>query len=190
MITPPPRLQVRYRQDRLTSAEILFLPPSSMIRCSASQASHASVPLARIWPGSSTTADRWPMVAMVPLSLYPNGSVGRPTCSRLIWFAACRPCWIAGCATCGEGLLSTSPISPTANTRSWPTTRRSGSVRTRPPRPVGRPSLPTHSGAATPAARTSRLRGDQHLVRGYLLDLGAQRDLDAPVLKLPVRVIA
>jgi hypothetical protein len=28
MITPPPRLQVRYRQDRLTSAEIRFRPPS------------------------------------------------------------------------------------------------------------------------------------------------------------------
>src|SRR5262249_35098265 len=45
-------------------------------------------------------------------------------------------------------------------------------------------------GAASAAARTYPLRGDQHPVRGYLLDLGAQRDLDAPVLKLLVRVIA
>src|SRR5256885_3543994 len=57
----------------LTRAEIRLRPPSRVIRCSTSQASQASVPWMRTRRGSSTTADRYPMVAMMPLSRVAEG---------------------------------------------------------------------------------------------------------------------
>ena len=75
---------------------------------------------------SCTTAERRPMVAMVPLSWYWNGSVGSPRSRWTICSAACLPSWIAGCASCGDGFFSSSAMSPAAKIRSVPCTRRSG----------------------------------------------------------------
>ena len=68
--------------------------------------------------------------------------------------AACRPSWIAGWASWPTGFPSISAMSPAAKIRSWPCTRRSGPVASRPCRPCSRPRSLTRSGAATPAAHT------------------------------------
>jgi len=112
------------------------------------------VPRNRRPPASWTTADRRPIVAMMPLSWYVNGSVACLPSSLTIWAAACRPIWIAGWASCGVGSSGFTAMSPAAKIRSWPRTRRSGPTTMRPFLPCGRPQAATPGPAATPAAHT------------------------------------
>ena len=68
---------------------------------------------------------------------------------------ACRPPCSAGCASCGSA-AGCSATSPTAKMFLNPVTRRSAAVVMRPPRPCGRPQVPTTFGTATPAAQTTK----------------------------------
>ena len=80
--------------------------------------------------------------------------------------------------------------------RSWPSTRRSGPVRMRPPRPCGSRHPATSAGADTPAAQTvtslgrSSPVGQDDPVAAHLPDGGVQPDLHAAGLQLPARVLA
>ena len=112
------------------------------------------MPRSRSPPASWTTADRRPIVAMVPLSWYRNGSVACWPSSLTICAAACRPICRAGWASCGVGSSGFTAMSPAAKIRSWPCTRRSGPTAMRPVLPCGRPQPATPGPAATPAAQT------------------------------------
>ena len=74
-----------YRQDRLISVAIRFRLPEQVEQVQAEPGEPGERPgdPQRRW-ASSTTADRRPIVAMVPLSWYWNGSVGSPRSRRTI----------------------------------------------------------------------------------------------------------
>ena len=133
---------------------------------------------------------------MMPLSWYSNAAVGWPAASRWICRAACRPVCSAGCASCGSGWSSISAMSPRAKMRSWPSTRRSGPVRMRPPRPCGSCQLGHLGGRGHPGGPHGDVAGQvlsvgqDDPVAAHLLDGGVQPDLHAPVLQLAARVLA
>lgn len=122
-----------------------FRFPTSSTRCRPSQATQAGAPLNRIRPGSSATAARRPIVAIVPLSRYRKASVPRPSSSLVICLATCLPPCMATGASWGSSSPSrpcAAAMSPIAQAWSCPGMRRSGVTTTRPPRSCSTPRTP------------------------------------------------
>ena len=107
-------------------------------------------------PNASAMADRCPIVAMLPLSKYLNGSVfSSPESLPAISFPTYLPSCMAGCAT--PGRLFSATMSPSANTSGCPASEQSGCTGMRPARSTSRPAFCASSfasgDACTPAAQ-------------------------------------
>ena len=145
--------------------------------------------LVPLLPTSATAALR-PIIAMIPLSLYANGSGSSPRSSRRMLSAAHRPdCWATD-PSCGRFRPSAPPgavrgVSDRVDP--WlPSTVRSGLESNRPPRPVAGPhSAPPRS--RLPAAPDHGLGVDPvavvelELVGVDRRDAGAEPEFDAAV---------
>src|SRR5712672_3687771 len=114
---------------------------------------HGINPASLIRP-DSRMAKFLPITAMLPLSKYRKGrGVLPPPSSLAIHPPTYRPCWIATCATPGDGRPSCIKVaaSPTANIPRESATFKNGPTHALPARSVAAPSILTIGDGETPA---------------------------------------